>query len=295
MRILVTGATGLVGSAVTTFLEQQGHEVFPLVRSKEPVDGQAWWDPAAGECVLGAARPIEAVIHLAGENIASGRWTDEKKKRIRDSRVNGTKLLSEALASLPEQPQVFISSSAIGYYGNRGEEPLTERSSPGDSWLSQVCQDWEAATEPASDTGIRTINLRTGIVLSKEGGMLKRMWLPFKMGVGGIVGSGEQMMSWIDIRDLVQVIHHILFDEEISGPVNGTAPHPVSNREFTKTFGKVIRRPTIFPMPETIVRWVFGELGDELMLKGAMVLPRVLEQSSFEFQHPGLEESLKTL
>jgi uncharacterized protein (TIGR01777 family) len=292
MRILVTGSHGLIGSAVCGHFESGGHEVISLGRTK----GKApWWDPASGEIDLNGVGKLDAVIHLAGENIATGRWTSSKKKKIRESRVDGTALLCDALSGLPILPKVLISGSAVGFYGNRGEHSLNEESGKGSSFLSDVCADWEAATEAAEEVGIRVVHIRTGVVLSKSGGVLGRMLLPFKFGLGGVLGSGEQFFSWIDIRDEVGAISHLLEHEEISGAVNLTAPSPVTNREFTKALGKVLSRPTIFPMPAFICKLIFGEMGETIMLGGSKVEPSVLLKSGYRFRYPLLKESIESL
>jgi uncharacterized protein (TIGR01777 family) len=232
------------------------------------------------------------VIHLAGESIASGRWTDEKKKKIVDSRVQGTTLLSDVLASLTKTPSTFISASAIGYYGNRGDELLTEQSAPGDDFLAGVCTAWEKATSAAEAKGIRTIHARFGIILDKEGGALKQMLPPFRMGVGGKVGDGKQWMSWIALDDVVRGVKYLIDKTPVKGAVNFVAPHPVTNAEFTKVLGRALSRPTIFPMPEFAARLAFGEMADALLLSSAKVQPKVLREHGFEFEFPTLQGAL---
>jgi len=229
---------------------------------------------------------------LAGENIAAGRWSAKQKDKIRESRVNGTKLLCETLAGLEQKPQVLVSASAIGFYGDRGNEELTEESSVGTGFLPEVCQAWEAATEPAKQAGIRVVNLRIGVVLSKDGGALQKMLLPFKLCAGGIVGNGKQYWSWIGLTDLVGVICHALPSESVSGPVDAVAPNTVTNHEFTKTLGAVISRPTIFPLPAFVARIMLGEMADGLLLASARVLPNQLQASGYEFRYPDLRAAL---
>lgn len=296
MKLLVTGATGLVGSALVPFLTTGGHRVTRLVRSP-PRSGAAeiHWDPETGIREPASLEGIDAVVHLAGENIASGRWTPERKARIRDSRVKGTRTLCEALARLAQPPKVLVSASAIGYYGDRGTEPLWEQSIAGEGFLADVCRAWEDATQPAVEKGIRVVFLRLGIVLSAAGGALAKMLLPFKLGVGGIIGSGKQYMSWITLDDVVGAIQHALMNDTLRGPVNVVAPYPVTNSEFTKTLGRVLGRPTIFPMPAFAARLAFGEMADALLLASARVEPKRLLATDYAFRHAELEEALRHL
>lgn len=294
MKILMSGASGLVGTALTKSLEADGHEVNPLVRYSTAYGAkEIEWNPARYSIAMSRIEGFDAVIHLAGESIAEGRWTDEKKKRIRDSRVKGTQLLSESIASLATPPRVFLSASASGYYGDRGDEILTEASQPGDDFLADVCVAWENATRDAAEKGIRTVNLRFGIILAQDGGALAKMLPPFRMGVGGRVGDGKQWMSWIALEDVVAAIKQALEDEALHGPVNVVTPNPVTNAEFTKTLGRVLSRPTIFPIPAFGVRLAFGELADALLLASQRVEPAKLKQVNFEFRYPRLEEALR--
>ncbi len=294
MNVLISGASGLVGSELVAFLTQKGHYIKKLVRKEpKPDANEIKWDPASSEIEQAALEGLNAVVHLAGENIAGGRWTSERKALIRESRVQGTRLLSETLAKLKAPPKVLVSASAIGFYGDRGDEVLDEESESGSNFLAEVCQEWEEACEAAGKKGIRVVNLRIGVVLSAAGGALAKMLLPFKMGVGGIIGSGRQYMSWIAINDLVGAIHHCLVTESLSGPLNAVAPNPVTNREFTKTLGLVLKRPTIFPMPAFAARLAFGEMADELLLASTRVEPAKLNSSDFQFQFPELEGALR--
>jgi uncharacterized protein (TIGR01777 family) len=295
MKVLVTGATGLIGSALVSFLTTGGHEVKRLVRSK-PEAGQAeiLWEPYAESIDRKQLEGADAMVHLSGETIA-GRWTEEKKQKIRDSRVQTTRFLSETLAQLEHPPKVLVSMSAVGYYGNRGDQILKEDSKAGAGFLAEVCQQWEAATEPAAKKGIRVVNLRTGVVLSPEGGALEKMLFPFKMGAGGFVGSGEQYWSWIAIDDVIGAIHHAMITNSLKGPVNAVAPNPVTNREFTKVLGRVLSRPTLLPMPSFAARLAFGEMADALLLASARVQPTKLVDSGYEFRHPELEGALRHL
>ncbi|QDU82059.1 Epimerase family protein [Polystyrenella longa] len=296
MKVAITGATGLVGRALTQFLEARGDQVFPVTRSKEGKGMEAvFWSPQEGEIEKNKLEGIDAVVHLAGENIASGRWTPELKRKIVESREKGTRLLAETIAGLENPPEVLISSSAIGYYGDRGESQLTEESAPGTGFLPDTCKLWEGATTPASDAGIRVAIIRTGIVLSKEGGALQKMLLPFKLGLGGKVGSGKQYWSWVALEDLVRIIHFAMTHPKISGPVNGTAPCPVTNYEFTKTLGKVLKRPTCLPVPAFAVRTALGEMADDLLLASANVIPAKLEQEGFLFELLSLEDALQSI
>jgi uncharacterized protein (TIGR01777 family) len=299
MNVLISGSTGLVGSALIPFLTSGGHEVIRLLRVKGSSTLQSsskeavYWDPDGGRINPGDLEGLDAVVHLAGDPIASGHWTAAKKARIRDSRVVGTRLLCEALAKCDRPPQVLVSASAIGFYGDRGDEVLTESSPAGIGFLADVCREWEDATQLAASKGIRTVTLRTGVVLSPAGGALAKMLPPFKMGVGGVLGSGRQYMSWISIDDLIGAIHHSLINSSVSGPVNGTAPSPVTNREFTKTLGRVLHRLTIFPMPAFAARLAFGEMADELLLSGQRVQPLRLLNGGYSFRHSDLETALR--
>lgn len=292
MKILVSGLSGLVGQSLGPFLSTGGHEVLGLSRS--PSENEIGWKPSEGQIDKEGVAGVDAVVHLAGENIAK-RWSEEQKRRIRESRVKGTTLLCQTLAEMETPPKVLVCASAIGYYGDRGEELLTESSAPGEGFLPDVCKDWEAACEPARQKGIRVVNLRIGVILSPQGGALAKMLLPFKMGVGGKVGSGKQYWSWVALDDVVGAIHHCLMNDELSGPVNATAPNPCTNAEFTKVLGKVLSRPTLFPMPKFAARLALGEMADDLLLASARVQPERLQQSDYEFRYPELEQALRHL
>lgn len=292
MKILVSGSHGLVGSALIESLKQDQHDVFSLVRYAPRDESQIEWSPERYSIAISLIEGFDAVVHLAGESIAEGRWTDEKKKRIRESRAKGTQLLSDALANLSRPPKTFISASAIGYYGNRGDELLTEESAPGDDFLSEVCVAWEKAISLATEKGIRTVNARFGIILDKQGGALAKMLPPFRMGVGGRIGSGKQWMSWIALDDVVGAIKFALANEALKGPVNFVAPNPVTNAEFTKALGRALSRPTIFPIPAFGVRLVFGEMADALLLSSQRVEPARLKNSNFEFRYSKLGAAL---
>lgn len=293
MNILITGASGLVGSTLIPALNAQGHRTLALVRRAPKTDDEIAWNPADGAIDAARMENIDAVVHLAGENIAAGRWTQAQKDRIRSSRVEGTRLLSETLAKLKTPPKALVTASAVGYYGDRGEETLTEDSPPGAGFLPDVSIAWETAAKPAEQAGIRTVYIRIGIVLTPKGGALGKMLLPFKLGLAGVVGSGAQYMSWIALDDLIAVFVHALENSAMSGPVNATAPHPVTNREFTKTLGRVLGRPTIFPLPAFAARLALGEMADALLLSGARALPARLQDAGFSFAHPHLEGTLR--
>ncbi len=292
MRIAITGASGLIGGAISQHLSDVGHTVHPLVRrTPDESKNEIYWKPSSNEIDSTSLEGINVMIHLAGESIA-GRWTDAKKKRIRDSRVAGTTLVAETIASLNSPPDLFLSASAVGFYGDRGSEELTESSQGGKGFLPKVCFAWEAAAYAAEKSGIRTVHPRFGLVLSDKGGALETMLLPFKMGVGGVVGSGEQYMSWIAIEDAVLAITHILSSHDIVGPVNLVAPHPVTNREFTKTLGKQLGRPTILPLPSPIVKMMMGEMGESLLLDSTRVLPQTLLRTGYSFKYRDLAKAL---
>jgi len=291
LRVAISGASGMVGSALSAFLRTGGHEVVPLVRSD--AQGGVRWDPREGEIDAGALEGVDAVIHLAGAPVADKRWSDARKALIRDSRVDGTRVLSEALAGLAQKPRVLISASAIGYYGDAGADEVDEGSPPGEGFLADVCRDWEAATAAAEAAGIRVVHLRIGVVLSPRGGALGKLLLPFRLGVGGRIGRGKQWMSWIALDDLVGILHALLYADEVEGPVNAVAPNPVTNREFTRTLGRVLRRPTILPVPAFAIRAAFGAMGEETILASARVAPRRLVETGFDFRHPDLEGALR--
>jgi uncharacterized protein (TIGR01777 family) len=293
MRILISGSHGLVGKALVRSLESDGHEIFRLVRHAPGSDSEIEWSPDRYSIALACLEGFDAVVHLAGESIASGRWNEERKRKIRDSRVKGTKLLSDALANLARPPKTLISASAIGCYGNRGDELLTEASPPGNDFLARVCVEWENATAHATEKGIRVVNTRFGIILDSKGGALAKMLTPFRMGVGGRIGSGKQWMSWIALDDVVGAIEHVLVSETVNGPVNFVAPNPVRNAEFTRTLGKALSRPTIFPIPAFGVRMVFGEMADALLLSSQRVEPERLKAAEYEFKYSQLEGALR--
>jgi uncharacterized protein (TIGR01777 family) len=279
MRCLISGSTGLVGSSLVSYLQSQGYEIRRLAR-KTPT--------SADEVTLESLPPVDAVVHLAGESII-GRWNAEKKEAIKKSRIDGTRALVNALSKLSTPPKVLVCASAIGFYGDRGNEWLTEESAPGDGFLPEVCQQWEGAASEISAAGTRAAMTRFGIILSAKGGALKQMLTPFKMGVGGKIGSGDQYYSWIAIDDAVRAIHHILINESLQGPVNLVTPTPVTNAEFTQILGKVLKRPTIFPMPKPAAKLAFGEMAEALLLASARVSPAKLLQSAYPYQYPELE------
>lgn len=293
MKVLISGSHGLVGKALLRFLEAKDHEIFRLVRHPPANDLEVEWSPDRYSIALARLEGFDACIHLAGESIASSRWNEEKKRKIRESRVKGTKLLSDALANLKRPPKTLISASAIGYYGNRGDEILDEGSAAGSDFLAGVCVEWENATAHARDQGIRVVNTRFGIILDSEGGALAKMLTPFRMGVGGRIGSGKQWMSWIALKDVIAGIEFALANETLKGPVNFVAPNPVRNAEFTKALGKALSRPTIFPIPAFGVRLAFGEMADALLLSSQRIEPKELSEASYAFKYPTLEPALR--
>ncbi len=294
MKILLSGSSGLVGSEFAAACKVAGDEVVPLVRGPSSSPGIPW-SPTDGELPASRVENFDAVVHLAGENVATGRWTPEKKQRIRESRVLGTGLLSRTLAGLDHKPQVLVSASAIGFYGDRGDVALDEESPAGIGFLADVCQEWEAATRPAWEAGIRVIQMRIGLVQSDRGGALPRMLLPFRWGLGGVVGSGNQFCSWIALPDLVQSIRFAIENEALFGAVNAVAPNPVTNREFTEILAKVLNRPSFLAMPSSIIKLAMGEMGEELLLSSTRVVCRKLQFAGFDFRYPDLESALRAL
>ena len=291
MKVLITGASGLVGNCLSPALMAAGHDAVALVRRPAGV-GSLGWNPASGDLDPSALDGVDAVVHLAGENIAARRWTTRQKARIRDSRVAGTQLLATALAALTTPPQVLVSASAIGYYGNRGALELDESSPPGDDFLAGVCRAWEAATAPAGQRGIRVVHLRTGVVLSTAGGALAKMLTPFRLGLGGRLGDGRQFMSWVALDDLVAIIVGLLTDTPLAGPVNAVAPGAITNGEFTRALGRALHRPTMLPMPAAVARLAFGEMADALLLASTRVRPARLLDAGFRFRWPRIDEAL---
>jgi uncharacterized protein len=291
--VAITGSTGFIGSALVGALADAGYSVRRLVRSEgHRRAGDILWDPAGGRLDPRALDGIDAVVHLAGEPIAQ-RWSAAAKRRIRDSRVRGTTLLATAIASLERPPRVLVSGSAMGIYGDRGDEELDEASPPGRDFLAEVATEWEAATEPAARAGVRVVKTRTGLVLSPRGGALARLVLPFRLGIGGRIGSGRQWVSWIGLRDTVGAIMHAVSTNTLSGPVNVAAPNPVPNAELAATLGRVLRRPAILPVPATALRLVFGEMGEATLLASQRMRPRRLLESGFAFGYPRLEAALR--
>jgi uncharacterized protein (TIGR01777 family) len=295
MRILITGASGLIGRALQRSFTTKGYEMLLAGRGEPKNVNEIQWsvDDGFREEDLPRLEGLDAVVHLAGEGIAGLRWTDEKKKAIRDSRVNGTHNLVNTLAQLKQKPKVLIAGSAMGFYGDRGDEILTETSRPGDTFLSDVCKEWEMESRRAEDSGIRTVLLRTSIVLSKDGGALATMLTPFKLGVGGVVGSGKQWMSWVSLDDVIDIINFAIENESLRGAVNVASPNPVTNEEFTKTLGEVLYRPTFLPLPEFAVNLVFGEMGDALLIDSTRVEPKRLQEAGYKFKFKDLKSALE--
>lgn len=312
MKILVTGASGLIGSALVPFLTTGGHTVIRLVRrsapqsgahtppqagtegqsAPDPHHGEAHWDPPAGTIDTTALEGIDAVVHLAGEPIP-GKWDPAKKIRIFESRARGTRIVADAIAKLERPPRVMVSASGIGYYGDRGDEALDEGSSRGEGFLSEVCRDWESATRAATERGVRVVHARIGMALTSAGGALQQMLPGFRAGVAGPLGSGAQIISWVSLDDVVGAMAHALFTDALEGPVNVVAPCPASNAELTRTLGRILRRPAIVPVPEPLLRLAFGELADEAILASARIAPRRLEETGYHFRHPTLEGALR--
>jgi uncharacterized protein (TIGR01777 family) len=294
MKVLISGATGMIGSALTRELESKGHQITRLTRSPGS-DDDVGWDPSAGEIDASRLEGVDAVVHLAGESIAEGRWTAERKRRILESRRQGTGLLARSIANLSEPPGVMVGASAVGYYGDRGNELLREDSGPGNNFLGEVCRVWEKAADPAREAGIRVVHTRFGIVLSPKGGALGTTLPIFKLGGGGRIGSGRQYWSWVALDDVVGSIIHALENDSVEGPINVGSPNPLTNAEYTKVLGKVLNRPTVFPLPAPATRLMLGEIADELLLASARMEPAKLEETGYEFRYPELENALRHL
>jgi uncharacterized protein (TIGR01777 family) len=295
MKVLVSGSHGLVGKAFIQSLLNRGDTVSRLVREAPSGSNDIEWHPNKGQIDAARLGGFDAVVHLAGESIASGRWTPEKKQKIRDSRVKGTRLLSDALTKAPQPPSVFVCASAIGFYGDRGDEVLTEQSAPGNDFLAGVCKQWEESTEPAAETGIRLVKARLGIVLDRDGGALAKMLPPFRMGIGGRIGDGKQWMSWIALADVVRALEFVIDKQNLSGAVNFVAPNPVTNTTFTSALGNILGRPTFFPVPAFGARLAFGEMADALLLSSQRVEPKRLNESGFKFDYANLNDALSVI
>jgi uncharacterized protein len=293
MKILISGASGLVGTSLIPTLIAKGHSVTKLVRKTPKSADEIQWDAEKGlsESEQAKLEGFDAVVHLAGDNVASENWSDEKKRKIRESRTVGTRVLVDALKQTKNPPKIFVSASAIGFYGNREDEILDENSPKGTGFFPDVCEAWENEAKKAGDFA-RVVMLRIGVVLDKDGGALGKMLTPFKLGVGGVIGSGKQWMPWVAIDDLLGIIHFVL-DNEVSGVLNATAPNPVTNYEFTKTFGKVINRPTFFPIPEFGIKLMFGEMGETVLLQGCRVIPKRLQELGYKFKFTKLEDAFR--
>lgn len=296
MRILVSGSSGLVGRALCQALEADGHTVVRLVRNDTALaDNAIYWDPARSVLAGDALNGMDGVVHLAGESIASGLWTPERKARIRESRLQGTHLLCERLASCDQPPPFLIAASAIGFYGNCGDNIVDENSGPGKGFLAQLCEDWEGETLRLAAAGTRVVNLRLGMVLSTQGGALQKMLPPFRLGVGGTLGNGAMWMSWIHLHDVVKIIRFAMERPELSGPVNAVSPHPVTNRTFTRALGRAMHRPTLFPVPAPLLRFALGEMADELLLASLRGRPLRLDAAGFTFDFPEIDGALRNL
>jgi uncharacterized protein len=293
VKIVISGSTGMIGSALCAHFSGQGHDIVRLVRSApEPGSIDISWHPTSGEIDAVGLEGTDAVVNLSGENLAS-RWTPEKKARVRDSRITTTRVLCEALGNMARPPRVLISASATGYYGDKGNEVVTEDSSPGSGFLADLCREWEAATRPASDNGTRVVNIRLGVVISLSGGMLDKLLPIFQKGLGGRLGSGRQYMPWVTLDDLVMAVDHIISNDHLSGPVNVVSPNPVTNAEFTTALARVVSRPAPFAVPAFALRLAYGEMADETLLSSCRVLPMKLVSSGFEFRYSAIEDALR--
>jgi len=295
MKVLVSGSHGLVGRALIKSLLNRGDTVSRLVREAASGSNDNEWHPNQDQVDVGRLNGFDAVVHLAGESIASGRWSPEKKTRIRESRIKGTQLLSRALAQASHAPPVFVSASAIGFYGSRGDEMLTEQSAAGNDFLAGVCTEWERSAEPAAEKGIRLVKARFGIILDKDGGALAKMLPPFRMGIGGRIGDGKQWMSWIALADVVGALEFVIGNQALSGPINFVAPNPVTNARFTSTLGRILGRPTFLPVPAFGARLAFGEMADALLLSSQRVEPKRLNETGFRFRHSNLNDALSEI
>lgn len=295
MKVVIAGATGLVGTALTHQLIQDGHQVKKLVRREGRTPDEISWSPEEQRIGVSDLEGIDVVINLAGENISEGRWTVAKKKSILESRLQSTSTLTNAILTMQHPPSTFINASAVGFYGNSGDELLTEKSPNGHGFLAQVCKEWERAAEPVTNKKVRLVYTRFGVILSPYGGALKKMLTPFKLGLGGVIGSGKQYMSWIALEDVVGAIKHLMLDKNIQGPVNIVSSQPVTNTEFTKTLGNVLSRPTIFSVPSSVARFVFGEMADELLLSSQRVSNQKLLESGYPFKQSNLEQYLRSI
>jgi uncharacterized protein (TIGR01777 family) len=293
MNILVTGASGLIGSALTAFLKKDRHHVIRAVRRAPAAADEVRWDSVAGLLDAEHLERLDAVVHLAGENIAAGRWTAEKKRRIRESRIQGTRFLAQSLARLFDPPKILVSVSAIGYYGDRGDEKVDEESEAGEGFLAEVCGEWEAATGPAVIRGIRVVTPRIGMVLSADGGALARMLPVFRLGIGGRIGDGRQYISWIALEDLVGILDHAIRNESLNGALNAVTPNPATNREFSLTLGRVLSKPAFLALPAFAARLAFGEMADALLLASARVTPTRLKETGYKYKFPELEGALR--
>lgn len=292
-RIVIAGASGLIGQALTTHLEAQGHAVVRLVRSREATAGERRWDPAAGELDADALEGVDAIVNLAGANVGAGRWTALRREAIRRSRIDATTTLVNALSKLRRRPAVLVNASAVGFYGDRGDETLNESSGPGDGFLAEVCQEWEAAAAGAERHGVRAIMLRFGVVFAPRGGALEKLLPVFRCGVGGRIGSGRQWMSWVAIDDAVRVLTWSIDRADARGAFNATAPEPVTNAVFAATLARVLRRPAILPVPATVLRLAMGEMAEATILASTRAVPRRLAECGFGFLHPTLEAALR--
>jgi uncharacterized protein (TIGR01777 family) len=295
MHVAVTGSTGLIGSALVRLLAAEGHTVTRLTRSQPSQPDQVRWDPAGGSIDAGALAAADAVVHLAGKAIASGRWTGKAKREIRESRVRGTRLLAETMAGLTDGPRVLVCASGIHYYGDRGDEVVTERSGPGVGFLAEVCQAWEAAADPARAAGLRVVHVRTGLSQTRQGGSLPKQLPLFRLGLGGRFGSGRQWWSWVSLDDVLGIYRHALVGDGLEGAVNATAPNPVTNAEFTTTLARVLGRPALAPVPKFGPRLALGEMADELVFSSIRVLPEAATASGYRFRWPELEPVLRHL
>ena len=293
MKILITGATGMIGKSLQKSLRAKGHELLLASRRPPKDDSFVQWDVKSGFAEPEKLEGIDAVIHLAGENLNALRWTDDKKKAIRDSRVLGTRDVVDTIFELKQRPKVLVSASGVGFYGDRGNDELTETSKSGKDFLAEVCREWEGEARRAEDSGVRTVLLRAGLVLSKDGGALATMLTPFKFGLGGVVGDGKQWMSWISLDDHIDVINFVLENDNMRGAINSVSPNPVTNEEFTKILGEVLYRPTFIPVPEFAVHFAFGEMGETLLLGSIKAIPKRLEDAGFKFKFPELKKAIE--